>query len=109
MPFQGHIENGLVVFDERVSLPNGTVVRVELVTPFEEKQPSSETRATNTNLPTSSAAAGAYSDRVRISAKHVKISEQALVGKPEWNRIDYEMGLAVDKFYELEDANTKNP
>jgi hypothetical protein len=31
MIFRGHIENGLVVFDERVSLPEGTKVRVETV------------------------------------------------------------------------------
>lgn len=31
MSFQGHIENGVVVLDEPVSLPNGTVVRVEPV------------------------------------------------------------------------------
>jgi hypothetical protein len=30
MSFQGHIENGVVVFDEPASLPEGAVVRVEL-------------------------------------------------------------------------------
>jgi hypothetical protein len=29
MPYIGHIENGVVVFNERVSLPEGTFVRVE--------------------------------------------------------------------------------
>ena len=29
MSFQGHIENGAVVLDEPVSLPNGTAVRIE--------------------------------------------------------------------------------
>lgn len=29
MSFQGHIERGVVVFDEPVDLPNGTEVRVE--------------------------------------------------------------------------------
>jgi hypothetical protein len=30
MSFQGHIENGVVVFDEPAALPEGAVVRVEL-------------------------------------------------------------------------------
>jgi hypothetical protein len=31
MSLEGHIENGVVVFDQPVSLPNGTPVRVEVV------------------------------------------------------------------------------
>jgi hypothetical protein len=31
MAFAGHVENGTVVFDQPVSLPNGTPVRVEVV------------------------------------------------------------------------------
>jgi hypothetical protein len=31
MSFQGHVENGVVVFDEPISLPDGTPVRVEAV------------------------------------------------------------------------------
>lgn len=37
MSFQGHIENGVVVLDEPLSLPNGTVVRVEPVEALREK------------------------------------------------------------------------
>lgn len=33
MIYQGHIENGVVVFGEPVPLPNGTAVRVEAVAP----------------------------------------------------------------------------
>ncbi len=33
MSLEGHIENGVVVFNEPVSLPNGTPVRVEVVAP----------------------------------------------------------------------------
>jgi hypothetical protein len=33
MALEGHIENGVVVFDQPVSLPNGTPVRVEVVVP----------------------------------------------------------------------------
>jgi hypothetical protein len=33
MSLEGHIENGVVVFDLPVSLPNGTPVRVEVVAP----------------------------------------------------------------------------
>ena len=33
MSFEGHIENGVVVFDESVTLPDGTAVRVEPVLP----------------------------------------------------------------------------
>ena len=31
MLLEGHIENGVVVFDEQVTLANGTPVRVEIV------------------------------------------------------------------------------
>ena len=31
MAFQGHVENGVVVFDEPVTLPDGAAVRVEPV------------------------------------------------------------------------------
>ena len=31
MSFAGHVENGMVVFDHPVPLPNGTPVRVEVV------------------------------------------------------------------------------
>jgi hypothetical protein len=31
MSLAGHVENGMVVFDQPVSLPNGTPVRVEVV------------------------------------------------------------------------------
>jgi hypothetical protein len=37
MSFQGHIENGVVVFDEPVALPEGAVVRVELADAAERK------------------------------------------------------------------------
>ncbi len=37
MSFQGHMENGAVVLDEPVSLPNGTVVRIEPVEAAREK------------------------------------------------------------------------
>lgn len=33
MTFRGHMENGAVVLDEEVELPNGTEVRVEPLTP----------------------------------------------------------------------------
>jgi hypothetical protein len=37
MSFQGHIENGVVVLDEPLSLPNGTAVRIEPVESSREK------------------------------------------------------------------------
>ena len=40
MSFQGHIENGLVVLDEPLSLPNGTAVRIEPVEAPREKAES---------------------------------------------------------------------
>ncbi len=33
MVYQGHIENGVVIFNQPVPLPNGTAVRVEPVLP----------------------------------------------------------------------------
>jgi hypothetical protein len=40
MSFQGHIENGMVVFDEEVSLPDGTRVRVDPLTSPKEPDAS---------------------------------------------------------------------
>jgi hypothetical protein len=37
MTYRGHIENGLVVFDEQVALPEGTQVRVE---PLPKRRPT---------------------------------------------------------------------
>jgi len=37
MTYRGHIENGVVVLDEPVDLPEGISVEVELVGPAEEK------------------------------------------------------------------------
>lgn len=31
MSFEGHIENGVVVFDEPITVPAGTLVRVEVI------------------------------------------------------------------------------
>jgi hypothetical protein len=36
MSFQGHIENGVVVFDEPVAIPEGTAVRVEAIAPLQQ-------------------------------------------------------------------------
>jgi len=33
MSFQGHVENGVVVFDVPLTVPNGTAVRVEVIAP----------------------------------------------------------------------------
>ena len=33
MSFEGHIQNGVVVFDEPVAVPEGTAVRVEVIAP----------------------------------------------------------------------------
>jgi len=31
MPYRGHVENGIVVFDEAVALPEGACVQVDLL------------------------------------------------------------------------------
>ncbi len=41
MPYRGHIENGMVVLDEIIPLPEGTVVTVEPM----EQEPSAVGRA----------------------------------------------------------------
>ncbi len=38
MSFQGHIENGTIVLDESVFLPNGTLVRIKPVTSRENTE-----------------------------------------------------------------------
>lgn len=43
MSFEGHILNGVAVFDEPVSLPDGLKVRI---VPVSEEAPSSTTRKT---------------------------------------------------------------
>jgi hypothetical protein len=37
MSFEAHVQGGVVVFDQPVSLPDGTVVRVEPVEPRQRK------------------------------------------------------------------------
>lgn len=37
MVFRGHFQNGVIVPDEPVSLPEGTSVRIEVVTPESQK------------------------------------------------------------------------
>ena len=32
MPYEGHVENGVVVLDEPIDLPDGATVKIELVT-----------------------------------------------------------------------------
>jgi len=54
MSFEGHIQDGVVVFDEPVSLPEGTVVRVEPVEPRQRKTLAERYRnviGTAANLP----------------------------------------------------------
>ena len=49
MSFQGHIQNGVVVLDEPVSLPNGTEVRIEPVATTPEKITSCERPGADTD------------------------------------------------------------
>jgi hypothetical protein len=51
MSFQGHIEDGLVVLDEPLSLPNGTVVRIEPVEGSREKAESAGPVVADTDEP----------------------------------------------------------
>ena len=51
MSFQGHIENGVVVLDEPVSLPNGTVVRIEPVEATSDKAESAGSVLADTDQP----------------------------------------------------------
>ena len=37
MVYHGHIQNGLVIIDDQISLPDGTAVLVETVTPEKGK------------------------------------------------------------------------
>ena len=37
MVYSGHVQNGVVVFDQPVTLPNGTEVKVQVVTPANRK------------------------------------------------------------------------
>lgn len=41
MSLDGHVENGVVVFNEPVALPNGTPVRVEILTDPKATRPQS--------------------------------------------------------------------
>ncbi len=38
MTYEGHIENGVVVFDRPVPLPEGTEVRIEPLRPVEQRE-----------------------------------------------------------------------
>lgn len=45
MSFEGHIENGVAVFDQPVSLPDGLKVRIELVPEAPSNSPDRKTLA----------------------------------------------------------------
>ncbi len=128
MSFQGQIQNGMVVFDETVSLPNGTRVRVEPVAPSMEESGTSQAvepmahawrtitkPISEDDVPLSpdpddvEANNGSIIHRVRIPANRVRIANHILQDETEWSRLDYRMGLAVEKFHELKDVNTKTP
>jgi len=53
MSSQGHIENGVVVFDEPVAIPEGTTVRVETIalTNTTQIEPVANTSAAAVDLP----------------------------------------------------------
>jgi hypothetical protein len=51
MSFAGHIEHGMVVFDEAVSLPEGSMVRVEPVASPAEPSESNRPLAPDTDQP----------------------------------------------------------
>ena len=38
MAYRGRVQNGVVVFDDSVSLPEGSLVRVELLKPTDETE-----------------------------------------------------------------------
>ena len=38
MSFEGHIQNGVVVFDEPVTVAEGTAVRVEVIAPRQDDE-----------------------------------------------------------------------
>jgi hypothetical protein len=50
MSFQGHVENGAVVMDEPLSLPNGTVVEVNPVPYSPENPPGEKPKTLNERL-----------------------------------------------------------
>jgi hypothetical protein len=39
MTWKGHVENGAIVLDDPVELPEGAIIRLEIETAPEEKQP----------------------------------------------------------------------
>lgn len=51
MSFQGHIENGVVVLDEPMSLGNGTIVRIEPVETARKPEESSGVVVADTDQP----------------------------------------------------------
>jgi hypothetical protein len=110
MSFQGHIENGVVVFDGPVPLPDGTRVRVEPVASAKEiseppvADPDEEQPVSF--QPAIASPGVSHPDPIRVPAKRVRIVEPMDAEEPEWSRVEYRMGLALDKFYEQEDANT---
>ena len=62
MPYRGHIENGVVVLDESVPLPEGADVRVDLA----EANPAEPSGQTALNPPTKDRFWGLFADDVEL-------------------------------------------
>lgn len=45
---------------------------------------------------------------VRVPAHMVRIAKPRIVEEAEWDRVAYEVGKAVDQYFEASDANTQN-
>lgn len=97
MTYGGHIENGVVVFDQPVALPEGTEVRVESLPPVEHrKTPWQEEFWQNRTLDKLAAEQG---------VKPVTASDQALGGWPADELDDgFEQAVASWREAELEQS-----
>ncbi len=97
MTYEGHIENGVVVFDRPVALPEGTEVRVEPLLPVEHREtPWQEEFWRNRTLDEVAAEQG---------MKPVSDLDEALGGWPEDELDDaFEQAVASWREAELEQS-----
>ena len=87
MTFGGHVENGVVVLDEDIQLPNGTPVTVEILDDISRHPIHPKVREMTGLLPTEIDVEASFANQIML--EHQYLSTRAAKG----NRKEFEQAL----------------